>query len=356
MKTLEYYFDNKVTGHVIFDKYTIDECGIVRNRQSGKALVYHKTKKGYNNVTVMNDSGKRCCILVGRALASTFIGPPTTPKHTADHRDRNPQNDTLDNIRWLCKKGQTNNRYMPKTQKSSFIVVRGNEEKTIKEWVKYTNSKNNINPHGRKYTEGMIIKYAQRKQCGFSYKEYPDLVGEVWKEIKWSETARGLWKISNMNRVKYITRYAENVLSGERLGLDDGYPSISFEGKHWKCHILAFMMFYPTEYANKKTNECVLHEDDDRLDFRPHKLRIGTRSDNTNDAHNNGKYDDKKKARQKCMSYIDGVLEKEHDSQHDAVKYLKSLGYDKASQGSISLILSADRRHTAHGRTWKSST
>jgi hypothetical protein len=348
MKTLKYYSDDGTLTE--FNKYTIDEYGVVRNRKSGKALVYRKTKKGYNNVTVMNDSGKRCCILVGRALASTFIGQPTTPKHTADHRDRNPQNDTLDNIRWLCKKGQRDNQDRPETMKTAFIIVKDDLEKTVNEWVDYLIDEKN--PFGREYTNAIIIKYAQRKQCGFSYKEYPDLPDEIWKEIKWSKTAKGLWKISNMNRVKYITKCAENVLSGERLRVDDGYPMINFDGKHWKCHILAFMTFYPAEYANKKPNEFILHEDDDKLDFRPHKLRVGTRSDNTKDAHDNGKYDDKQKARQKCMSYIDGVLEKEHDSQHDAVKYLKSLGYDKASQGNISLVLSGERP-TAHDRTWK---
>jgi hypothetical protein len=39
----------------------------------------------------------------------------------------------------------------------------------------------------------------------------------------------------------------------------------------------------------------VLHEDDDKEDFRPHKLRLGTRSDNAKDAHDNGKFDSTKR-------------------------------------------------------------
>lgn len=60
----------------------------------------------------------------------------------------------------------------------------------------------------------------------------------------------------------------------------------------------------------------VLHEDDDKLDFRPHKLRLGTSSQNSRDAYNNGKQSE----RVKCASYIDGVLEKEHLSQSDALR------------------------------------
>lgn len=102
----------------------------------------------------------------------------------------------------------------------------------------------------------------------------------------------------------------------------------------------------------KNQDEIVLHEDDDPLDFRPHKLRLGTRSDNGNDAHNNGKYDGTKSERMKCVSYIGGIFEIMHDSQEDAVKYLRRKGYEKASQGYISAVLN-DKRKSAYDRTWK---
>ena len=158
-----------------------------------------------------------------------------------------------------------------------------------------------------------------------------------------------------MNRVKYITVFAENVLSGVRLNLSHGYPSVRLNGKIWRCHVLAFMTFFPEEYANKKSDEMVLHEDDNRLDFRPHKLRLGTQSENTTDAYNNGKYDGTKSARTKCVSYINGVLEKEHDSLVDAIKFLKSNTiYLKATKSNISLVANDSyNRKTAYGRTWK---
>jgi hypothetical protein len=207
---------------------------------------------------------------------------------------------------------------------------------------------------GREYTSVMISHYAQRKQHGFSYKEYPDLPGEIWKEIIDSKNKKGRWEVSDMNRFKYITNHAENVLSGNRLGLRNGYPTVVINEKKWHCHILSFMTFFPEEYANKKPNEIVLHEDDDSLDFRPHKLRLGTQSENMIDAHNNGKHDGTKTARMKCVSYIDGVYEITHDSQDDAVKYLRHIGYDKASKGRISDMLNPETtRKSAYDRTWK---
>jgi hypothetical protein len=133
-----------------------------------------------------------------------------------------------------------------------------------------------------------------------------------------------------------------------------GYPTININGKHWYCHILSFMAFFPEEYANKNPNEMVLHEDDDSLDFRPHKLRLGSQSDNITDAHNNGKYDGTKTERMKCVSYIDGVYEIMHDSQRDAAKYLRHIGYDNASCGGVSNVLNPETKHkSAYDRTWK---
>jgi hypothetical protein len=246
------------------------------------------------------------------------------------------------------------NQDRPETFKTAFGIIRDGEERTFKEWADYFNLKDEKNPFGREYTSGMIKSYAQKKQHGFSYKVYPDLPGEIWKEIEGSKNTRGHWEISDMNRVKYITNHVENILSGERLGLLNGYPTITINGKHWLCHILSFMTFFPEEYANKNPNENVLHEDDDPLDFRPHKLRLGSQSDNIRDAHNNGKYDGKKTARMKCMSYIDGVYELMHDSQEDAVKYLKSIGYDKASKGHIGKALNDNYTSDfAYDRTWE---
>ncbi len=345
---LKYYAETGILTE--FDKYTIDTNGRVRNKKSDKILSTRKIGK-YNVVTVYENSGKKRSIRICRALASTFIGPPPTPKHTADHKDRNRNNDVLENIRWATVSEQNNNRNMSKTQKFAFIIVKDGEEKTSNEWVDHL--KDQKNSFGREYTAAMINMYAIRKQYGFSYKEYPDLEGEVWKEIAGSRTIRGLWKISNMNRVKYITNNGENVLSGDRIGIENGYPAIRINGKQQRCHILSFMTFFSKEYAAKKSDEMILHENDDKLDFRPQKLRLGTMSDNGKDAHDNGKYDGKKSMRMKCASYIDGVFEKEHESQNDAARYLKSIGYEKTSQGRISDAINGNR-DIAYRRTWTS--
>jgi len=241
-----------------------------------------------------------------------------------------------------------------KTFKTAFLVIRGDVEKTLTDWEDHL--KGHRNHLGREYTRGMIAKYAQQKKYGFSYKKYPDLPGEVWKLVKDSETKQGYWQISDNNRVKYITNFAENVISGDRLGLTtQGYPKINVNGKEWKCHILVFSTFFPEEYTNKRSDELVLHEDDDKMDFRPHKLRLGTQSDNIKDAHNNGCYEGTKSERMKCASYINGVFEKEYESQHDAYRYLKQIGLVKSINSEISQALRSYKEGKIikrYGRTW----
>jgi hypothetical protein len=353
MATLQYYYaKNNGIELVIFNKYTIDKNGVILNKKSGKILGTRKNNGGYNVASVQDAYGGRRGILIGRALASSYLSSPPTPNHTADHIDRDRDNDIRDNIRWATKKEQINNQYRKGVQKTALIIVKDGLEKTANEWLLYFKDQKNSN--GRDYTVTMFNRYAQKKQHGFSYKEYPNLSGEVWKEIADSKSTYGRWEISNMSRVKYITKYAENVLSGERLGLDNGYPVININGRSLPCHILSFMTFFPDKWENKKPAEMILHENDDKLDFRPNKLRIGTRNENMTDAHINGCHDGKESARIKCVSYVNGVFEKKHDSQLDAVRYLKSIGFEKAASVNISTALRRTHR-VAYGRTWKIS-
>ena len=346
MTTLEYYYIDG--SHAVFNKYTIDTIGIIKNNKSGKYLSYALVN-GYYVASVRDNGGKQTMIYVARAVASTFLGKPPTLQHTVDHiiNDQKLNND-VSNIRWACKNKQAINRKMPDTNKSAFIIVKDNLEMTSKEWKEHL--RNTYNQNGKKYTAGMVSLYAIRKKHGFSYKEYPDLEDEVWKCVKDSETPRGdYWEISNKSRVKFITKHTSNVLSGEHLGLWSGYPCITINGKIKLCHILAFEAFYPDVPRGAL---LVLHKHDDRNDFCPENLRLGTASENGKDAHNNGRFDGAKSTRAKCASYINGILEKEHDSQMAAAEYLRANGHKKANQSAISKALTSEYK-LVYKRTWK---
>ena len=117
-KTLEYYFEDGT--YVEFNKYTIDTNGIVRSKKTDKII----TRKSNNRVGIRDDDSKQRYIQVGRAIASTFIGRPPTPVHTVDHKDRNLNNDIIDNIRWLCATGQCEDQDRPKPKKLAYVIVK----------------------------------------------------------------------------------------------------------------------------------------------------------------------------------------------------------------------------------------
>ena len=175
--------------------------------------------------------------------------------------------------------------------------------------------------------------------------------------IKNSENSRGYWEISNMSRVKQVMKHASIVLSGNDIQLRSDYPVIGINGKLWNCHVLSFSTFYPDEYASRKTMDVVMHINDDKFDFNPHMLRLGSFSENSKEAHDNGKHDGKKTARMKCVSYVNGVFEKEHTSQTDAAMYLITLGYKQARGAHISTVIKAYKKGkeiVKYDRTWKS--
>jgi len=349
IQPIKYFFHND-NPPLESKEYTIDTLGVVRYAKpyGGRESPRISWVDGYANVTITVDK-KKHKLRVARIVASTFLGPPPDPSYTADHTNKIRDDDRLDNIRWLDPSGQSKNQDRPETLKSAFIIVNDtlNKEITAEEWTDVFKK-----PNGESYTPATIRKFAREKKHGFHVKEYPDLEGELWKPVVGSENNKGRWEVSNMSRMKYVTNHAENVFEGERLGWSGGYPKIKINGKHVECHVVVFKTWFPDLYASMKPTEMILHDKDDRMDFRPEKLRIGTPPMNIKDAHDNGKYDGTLRERQKCASYINGVFEKNHESQDDAAKYLKKNGWQSATKSHISEVLQGNRS-TAYGRTWK---
>jgi hypothetical protein len=347
--TLEYYYNDG--RHVVFNKYEIDMFGNIYNKKSGKKLAPGKSAQ-YDRVSVVDSTGKARSIFVSRAIVSTFQGKPPTLKHSAEHIDcTNKDNDIVSELTWMDPSGQSKNRNKPDDDLCAYIIIRDELEMSAKDWSHHLSSEKNA--YGREYTEGMIYDYAQRKKHGFSYKVYDDLPGEKWYKVVNSDNKKGHWEISDHNRVARVSKYARNVIDATRFGFDGTYPKILINGITRRLHDVAFETFYPEEYAVKKPGEMILHKFDDKLDFRPHALYIGSASTNQKDSHNNGSRKGTKTARTACCSYINDVLERRHESQDDAAKYLRMNGKPNAHPTPIGKALKSDKVLKIYGRTWK---
>ena len=352
--TLRYFKDDGE--FEIFDDYTIDTNRIVERKDGTRSPTPYE-RDGYLKVSV-SKSKKSYGRSLARAMLSTFLGPPPELTFTADHIENERKlDDDLSNLRWLDQSGQKNNRIKPETLRSARLIVNElfpNDELTAKEWTELLTK-----PDGTKYHCDTISVWARTKEYGFSYKTYDKFDDEEWKIV--GDPDKNHVAISNKNRVKDVTfsesgHKEEHVLTAEELYLLSGYPSKKIDGVLYLLHILVFQLWNPDLWKNKKEDEMVLHKKDNRLDFRPENLRLGTRSENGKDAHKNGKYDSTKSARQACIAYKDDEVVEDFKSLSDAARYLMEHIDLKFTTARMGIRYNLDKNKEYKGFTWKSVT
>jgi len=337
------YYEDKTLEKTIYSKYEINKECIIRHKKLKKPLSYKLTDDGYYKVYPLDDAGKQKGLYVARAMLSTFVGPPPTPLHTADHIQSEHKTDNkLSNLRWSNKPEQRTNQNSPETHNNAFVIVHDEEGLTANEWAARVGVQSQT-----------ILKRAQNvRNTEWSYKTYEDLPGEEWKLVEDSENSKGWWMASNLGRVAYHTNYTRKVSSPEELSTSGGYPSIGINGSPRLVHLVVFQTFRPEEYKAMKSDEMILHEDDDRMDCRIDKLRVGTATENGRDAHDNGKHDGTKTARHPCVARK-GDESHPFKSLTDAVEWLRKNDHKKASPGPISKCLNGKLK-TAYGFAWTS--
>ena len=350
--TLRYFKDDGT--FETFDDYTIDTNRVVERKDGGKYPTPRK-HNGYMQVNVSKNK-KSSTRSIARAMLSTFLGPPPDLTFTADHIESERKlDDDLSNLRWLDQSGQKNNQKRPETLRSARLIVNdlfSDDELIAKEWTELLTK-----PDGTKYHEINFRIWARTKEYGFSYKTYDDIDEEEWKI--YGDPDENHVEISNKNRVKDVTFSSvgreEHVRTADQLCLMGGYPVKNIDGEKYLIHILVFQLWYPDLWENRNEDEMVLHKEDNKLDFRPENLRLGTGSENMEDSYDNGKRDGTKTARQACVAYIDDK-EISFESIHDAAKYLvkhnEKLKFETARSG-IHNNLNKNKEYK--GFTWKST-
>ncbi|ABT14421.1 hypothetical protein NY2A_B022R [Paramecium bursaria Chlorella virus NY2A] len=352
--TLRYFKDDGT--FEIFDDYTIDmNKNIERKDETRSPTSYISNGYLYISVSKNKTSYTRS---LARAMLSTFLGPPPDLTFTADHIiSEHKLDDDLSNLRWLHQSGQVNNQKRPETYKSARLIVNElfpDDELTAKEWTELITK-----PNGTKYHCDTISIWARTHEYGFSYKIYDVLDDEEWKIV--GDPDKNHVEISDKCRVKDVTFSSsgreEHVRMAEKLCLWNDYPVKMIDGVQHLLHVLVFQLWFPDEWENKRPDEMVLHKEDNRLDFRPENLRLGTTSANIIDSYDNGKRDGTKTARQACIAYKDDEVVEEFKSLGDAAKYLmehiQDLKFITAHSG-IRRVLDKNKKYK--GFIWTSAS
>ena len=318
----------------ILDNYEIcRDTANIRHKYKQNILTQIYNNDGYKRVVARVD-GKNQTVLLGRAMLSTFLGPPDNPTFTADHINRKRDDDRLDNLRWASKQEQISNRNTQQTNNGGRIVVYDGVERTVKEWADILD------------LCVSTIKWRVGNKPEWSYKKYDNISGEIWVTIG-NNT-----EVSNLGRVGQNKTTERRVYETHEICIKNGYPVLTINNKNENLHILVFKAFYPDEYETKQDGHMICHKNDNKLDCSIDNLYIGSASDNTRDAHNNGKFDGTARERSSCCG-TDILTGEKHqfDSLPDAVIWLKNNGYPKAAKSSISRCLN-NKLNKTYGHTW----
>jgi hypothetical protein len=115
-------------------KYHISNKGLIKNFITGRILkpFIVKNDKHESFKIKLVIKGKRKTYAISRLVAIAFIPNPEN-KPEVDHKNRNPLDDRLENLRWVTRKENCKNRLMITEDTISKIICLNNEGKSSSE-------------------------------------------------------------------------------------------------------------------------------------------------------------------------------------------------------------------------------
>ena len=104
---------------VDFTNYLIFRNGCILNINKKKFVKAHTQTAGYKQIQLTDDWGKKHSFLIHRLLAINYIDNPGE-KTCVDHMDRNKQNNSLNNLRWVTYSENNHNRCIMKNNVTGY--------------------------------------------------------------------------------------------------------------------------------------------------------------------------------------------------------------------------------------------
>ena len=157
-----------------YDSYEVSNLGNVRNKKTGLILKNRLNNTGYYSIG-LSFNGKSKRFSVHRLIALYFIPNPHN-KPFVDHIDRNPLNNSINNLRWATPSENGMNKSILKRNKSTKTGVY--YDKHINRWLvkMYING---IQKHFGNYINFEDAVKVRKEQEDIQYKDFQAFQTEI---------------------------------------------------------------------------------------------------------------------------------------------------------------------------------
>ena len=273
-----------------FSKYKFSNTGKVWSKSSNKEMFLKAKCTGYVVITLVNDDGNKCTMMVHRLIALTFIPNPEN-KPTVNHKNHNRGDNRVENLEWATMAEQNND----KKKQSSEITRCGRtwpvwrcslDGEKLEYYEKISDAEKwlYINIRAKRTTSGKrisdVCRNKRKTAYGFKWifdtSEEKIFENEIWKDIP-KEFLKGNigYKISDQGRIKK----SENNGIFKGTIHDAGYKVVTIgsgKGRTHLIHRLVAKVFLPNYYGKPFVN----HKDHDKTNCKLYNLEWVTPQEN----------------------------------------------------------------------------
>ena len=256
--------------------YQVSNQGRIRNANNLR-LRSLSQYGGYKMVTLHGPGVKPQTLRVHRLVLLAFIGLPPRSCRTVDHIDRDPSNNTLENLRYATAQEQRRNQVQRPSQKNSRRVEGIRDDGSVVVYDSVLRAAEAVNG-----TSGAFCNYIKRGRPyrGYRWRYIVEHNDDIWKDIPppliggqtgYAASEGGLIRFRN-----------GRITPGSSL---NGYRYVSINNKSFLVHRL-IAGTYLTPAAAEQT--IVNHRDGNRSNNKLENLEFVTQAENIQHAHRTG--------------------------------------------------------------------
>lgn len=296
-----------------FSKYGLSKDGRVKAFKSGYTSIGSVDKAGYWYFTMSHDEkGRNTKIRVSVALLTIYHGPRPSDKHTADHIDRDPDNNELSNLRWLNSSEQIRNqkKHTKRYGRCVTEIVNGQDFRT---WFRVSDAATFHNISERWLRE---VAANEKEYAGLKWKYALDFIdGEEFRPVDYP--SYGQIYVSNKGRVidsKARISFGSNTSNGYRN------TAITIESV---CVPLLVHRLVYWAFVDNPAGLFINHKDGNSINNKLENLESATPSENNLHAHATGLAKGQKNGRHSIavnQYSLDGTFIATYPSQSEAFR------------------------------------